>query len=434
MKRYLIYTMAVLVIAVTACKKKVEPDDTEAKRGRDILYGLMGEWYFWYKNMPQVTVGDYKDAYELLEAMRYKPVDRWSFVTDYASFTSYYEGRFAGHGIRIGLDDQNKARIAMIYRNSPLYPQQVRRGWVVKSVNGVDVGALLAAGNFEAYNTVMGPRQIGVTNTFVFTKPDGTDVQISSTKAEFQVNSVLDYDTLNLTSGKTGYLAFEAFIEPSPAELRQAFAFFLQEGVQDLILDLRYNSGGMLTVADTLASYIAGNDNAGSIFIRSVHNDKKTAENRSDLLLTTGYSLDARKMVVLTTRETASASENIINGLIPYTGVKTIGDTTGGKPVGMYAFSDLKKVFVFAPITFQLVNADGNGDYFNGIIPHQYVPDDITRDFGDRQELMLKAAITYLETGGTKTAQQEPYRKTVLEPGRPEWQKNLFIYNPDNNR
>lgn len=434
MKRYIIYVVAALLLATTSCKKKVEPDDTEAKRGRDILYGLMGDWYFWYKEMPQVTPTDYADANELLEAMRYRPIDRWSFVTDYESFTSYYEGSFAGHGIRIGLDDQNKARIAMIYRNSPLYPLQVRRGWIVKSVNGVDIAALLAAGNFQAYNTVMGAQEAGITNIFVFTKPDGTDIQISSKKAEFQVNSVLHYDTLNLSSGKTGYLAFEAFIEPSFAELEEAFGFFLQEGVRDMILDLRYNSGGMLDVADSLASYLAGNDNAGSVFVRSVHNDRKTSENRSDLLRSTSLPIDVRKLVVLTTRETASASENIINGMVPYTDVATIGDTTNGKPVGMYAFTDIKKVFVFAPITFQLVNAAGEGDFFDGIIPVQLVSDDITRDFGDRQELMLKAAIEYLETGGTKSATAGGFRKTILAPGRPGWQKNLFINTPDKNR
>lgn len=437
MKRTIISLLIILAITAGACKKKVEPvieEYTEAERGRDLLYGLMLDWYYWYKVMPAVDPDDFTDAASLLNAMMYKKYDRWSFVTDYESFTSYYEGNFVGHGIRIGLDTDNKARIAMIYERAPLYSVGVRRGWIVKSVNGTDIAALLAARNYTAYNAVMQPATAGITNNFVFTKPDGTDLSVSSTKATFSVNSVLKYDTLHLEAGVTGYLAFEAFIEPSFDELEEAFAFFKVNDIKDLILDLRYNSGGMLDVATNLASYIAGNANAGKIFTRSDHNDRHTDENSSVLLKSTGYSLNLSRLVVITTRETASASENVINGLLPYVDVTCIGDSTGGKPVGMYAFNDNQKKFIFAPITFKLVNADNQGDYFDGIIPFQYAPDDITRDFGDRQELSMSAAIAYLEGGGTKGFPVFEYAPARLAPGRPAWQHNTFMNLPDSEK
>lgn len=427
MKNRIIILIAAVVIAAAGCKKAVDPIVNDDERARNILYALMNEWYFWYKEMPQVTVTDYDDPYTLLNAMRYKPIDKWSFVADYDEFNSYYQGSFAGHGIRVGVDADNKARIAMIYNMSPLYPEGVRRGWQVKSINGIDIGALLAAGDYTAYNNVMGPRQVGLSNTFVFTKPDGTDVQIASAKAEFQVNSVLKYDTIHLSTGVTGYLAFEAFIEPSFVELQNAFGFFLVNNVKDLILDLRYNSGGMLDVATEMASYIAGNAEAGKVFIRATHNDKKTAENESILLKSTGYSLDINRMAVITSRETASASENIINGLLPYADVKCFGDTTSGKPVGMYAFPDEKRMFIFAPVTFKLVNALGAGDYYTGIEPDTYAPDDLTRDFGDRDELSLKEAIDWLESGGTKGGVKHDYIPSRMDQGRPGWQRNLFV-------
>jgi carboxyl-terminal processing protease len=435
MKKQIIFLLITSALILSACKKKVDPIDdgptyTEDMRARDILYNLMGEWYFWYKDMPTVVKNDYDDPYTLLNAMRYRPSDRWSFVTDYESFTSYYEGTFAGHGIRIGLDTAFKARIAMIYERSPLYPEGVRRGWIVKSVNGTDIAALLASGNYAQYDAVMGARQPGVVNTFVFTTPEGNDVSITSAKEQFQVNSVLKYDILDLSSGKTGYLAFEAFIEPSFRELEDAFALFITNQIKDLIIDLRYNSGGMLDVAIDLASYIAGNAEAGNIFIKAIHNDKKTSENESVLLKTTGYSLSIDRMAVITTRETASASENIINGLMPYVDVKCFGDTTNGKPVGMYAFSEEKQLYVFAPVTFQLVNADNYGDYFPGFFPHEYAPDDITRDFGDPDELSLKAAIEYLESGGKKSGRIYEYKPAITVDERPDWQRNFFIRHP----
>lgn len=439
MKKHIIFLLFISAIILTACEKKVDPVDdnptyTEDMRARDILFNLMGEWYFWYKDMPVVVKDDYTDAYTLLDAMRFRPIDRWSFVTDYESFTSYYEGTFAGHGIRIGLDTAFKARIAMIYEKSPLYPEGVRRGWIVKSVNGTDIAALLASGDFTAYDAVMGPRQAGIVNTFVFTTPEGNDVTISSAKDQFQVNSVLKYDILDLSSGKTGYLAFESFIEPSFRELEDAFALFINNQIKDLIIDLRYNSGGMLDVAIDLASYIAGNSEAGNIFIKARHNDKKTSEDESVLLKTTGYSLNIDRMAVITTRETASASENIINGLTPYVDVKLFGDTTNGKPVGMYAFTEEKNLHVFAPVTFQLVNANNFGDYFSGIFPHKYAPDDITRDFGDPDELSLKAAIEYLESGDAKAGRVYDYVPTITVDERPDWSRNFFIRHPGTNK
>jgi carboxyl-terminal processing protease len=433
----ILYTMLILLaITAGACKKEVEPVVTTSEeiRGRDLLYGLMTDWYYWYKVMPVVDPKDYSDAYTLMNAMRYKALDKWSFVTDYASFTAYYEGNFVGHGIRIGLDTEDKARIAMIYQRSPLYAEGVRRGWIVKSINGTDIAALLTAGDIATYNTVMQPQTAGIINNFVFTRPDGTDVSLASAKAEFDVNSVLKYDTLHLSNGVTGYLAFEAFIEPSFVELEEAFAFFKTNDIKDLILDLRYNSGGLLDVATELASYIAGNNNAGKVFTKSDHNDRHTSENSSELLISTGYSLNLTRLAVITTRETASASENVINGLLPYVDVKCFGDSTGGKPVGMYAFNDNEKKFIFAPVTFKLVNANNEGDYFDGFIPFILAPDDITRDFGDREELSVSAAIEYLEGGGAKGFRLPVYSPSRLAPGRPAWQHNTFIRIPDSGK
>ncbi len=215
---------------ITSCKK--DEDEPPVVTGvtdamaRDTLYYVMRQWYYWYDVMPVVKKEDYKDPYEILEAMRYKTLDKWSFVADYDEFTAEMQGEFVGHGIRIGVDDDLKARIAMIYSKSPLYAQGVRRGWIVKSVNGINIAQTLIDGDAAAYNNAMGPGTAGVTNKFVFVKPDLTEVEISSTKSSFITNSVIHYDTLKLSSGITGHLVFESFIEPSPEELAIAFDFF----------------------------------------------------------------------------------------------------------------------------------------------------------------------------------------------------------------
>jgi C-terminal processing protease CtpA/Prc len=356
-----------------------------------------------------------------MDAMRYQTFDHWSFVADYDEFVAEMEGTFVGHGIRIGLDESNKARIAMIYAKSPLYASGVRRGWIVKSVNGKNIAQILQDGDAAAYNTALGPSTAGVTNNFVFTRPDGRDTTFSSTKSEFTVNSVLLYDTLHLTSGVTGHLVFESFIQPSHDELLAAFAFFKANNVKDLILDLRYNSGGYLYIAQELASYIVGNNKgSGSVFVKLSYNDKHTDQNVSYLFKNTPSPLDLPRMAVITTRMTASASEAVMNGLKPYVNIVTIGDTTTGKPVGMNGWEVGKKYF-FWPVTFKMVNKDNEGNFFGGIVPDEEVTDDVAHDFNDRRELCLREAIHYLETGSAAKRALREFRRYPQVSEKPSW-------------
>jgi C-terminal processing protease CtpA/Prc len=388
----------------------------------------MKEWYYWYKNLPAVTLKDYKDPYELMTVLRYKPLDRWSSVVDYDSFVaSMIQGTFVGHGIRIGLDALGKARIVTIYNNSPLYSKGVRRGWIIKKLNGADLAPILASGDGTAYNNLIGPATAGVTNTFIFQIPDGRDSTLVTTKSSFQVNSVMLYDTLTIKTVKTGHLVFDEFIEPSIQELQTAFSFFKVQNVKDLILDMRYNNGGSDNVLTELASYIAGTAKFSTPFVRKDYNDKKAAtENATTNFKSVLYPLNLTRLVVITTRETASASEDIINGLKPHMTVTTIGDTTHGKPTGMDVWEYDQK-YIFAPVTFKLVNSEGQGDFFNGFAPAKYVTDDITRDFKDKNEYCFKEAIYFLANGTVSTKGTYIYKPSVQYSEKPAWRNNLFV-------
>ena len=209
--------------------------------------------------MPVVVKTDYTDPYELLDAMEYKTLDRWSFVQTYDQYVAQNQGSFVGHGISMGLDLTKKnVRIAQIYKKSPLYIKGVRRGWIVKKLNGTDLAPIFIAQDGAAYNQLIGPSQADITNTFLFQTPAGKDSTISSTKAAFTLNTVILADTLHLKSGITGHLVFDQFIPPSNQELQTAFAYFSQNNIKDLIVDLRYNGGGDLSVLTNMASYVAG--------------------------------------------------------------------------------------------------------------------------------------------------------------------------------
>lgn len=424
----LLFILILLLPFFASCKKdNVTPRvEVTATMARDSLYFIMKEWYYWNDVMPAVNKDDYADPYLLMDAMRYKPLDRWSFVADYDEFMAQMQGSFVGHGFRIGLDDANNARIMLIYSGSPLYAYGVRRGWIVKKINNTDVAPLLMSNNQEAYSNLIGPSEAGVTNKFLFQTPEGKDSTIMSTKTSFTLNSVILYDTLHLSTGITGHIVFESFIAPSENELATAFSYFNANGVQDLILDLRYNSGGYLYIAQELASYIAGNANAGSDFLKLIYNSFHMEQNTIFPLLNTPTPLSLSKIIVITTRETASASECVMNGLTPYMNVISIGDTTNGKPVGMNGGEIGKKYFI-APVTFKDVNKNNEGDFFDGIAPYALVSDDITHNFSDRQELCLKAAISYIETGSVMTSKAGyEFKRHPQFSEKPAWMNNAF--------
>lgn len=427
MKKLIFFFIIYSILSVSCRKADIAPDTSlTPEMARDSLYYIMKEWYYWYNFIPADLIKEnYKDPYDLLESMRYKTLDRWSFVADYNEFEAELQGIFVGHGFRIGVDDSGNARIAMIYLHSPLYANGVRRGWIVKKINGNEVAPVIISGDTAAYNNLIGPSRAGVTNTFIFQKPDGSLDTISSTKSSFTLNTVLLYDTLHLSTGVTGHLVFDSFITPSSQELATAFAFFRANNVNDLILDLRYNSGGLLNIAQLLASYIAGNSYTSTIFAKLQYNSKHPEANGNYFFKSSSYPLNLSRLLVITTRYTASASEAVMNGLSPIVNVVSIGDTTNGKPAGMNGW-DIGNKYWMWPVTFKMVNSINQGDYFDGIAPAKVVSDDITHDFDDRAELCLNEAVHYLENGTVTAKSQLQFKRRPQFSEKSGMMNNLF--------
>lgn len=426
MKKVL-FLLLIIILGFSSCRKEFINTESTPEQARDKLYDIMKSYYFWYDSMPSVTRTDYSNPYDLLEAMRYKKRDRWSFVADYQEFMDEMNGSFTGHGFRIGLDESNKARIAMIYKSSPLYALGVRRGWIVRQIKDTDVAPTLLSTDRAAYINLIGPSTAGYQNKFLFEKPDGSTITITSAKADITINPVVLYDTIHLKTGKVaGHLVYESFIEPPIDSLKIAFAYFKANDVTELILDLRYNSGGYLDIAQSLASYIAGNGLAGTAFESLTYNDKLHLADTTFNFIPTSYGLDLSKVVFITARLTASASEAVINGIAPHMDYVSIGDTTDGKPMGMNAFIfDYK--YIFWPITFKIVNSEGSGDYFDGLFPDKTAIDDLSHDFNDRNEECLSEAILYLETGSFSVKGNSVFRRSENYSEKPAWMNNAFL-------
>jgi carboxyl-terminal processing protease len=238
--------------------------------------------------------------------------------------------------------------------------------------------------------------------TVIFQKPDGTQQTISLTSGAYKSDYVMNSKVFLINGNNVGYFAFDSFLganngQDTKNELDKVFADFKAKNVTELVLDLRYNGGGYGTVSSYLGSLIAPTSAIGKVFVSAVHNKKYAGWNSTDYFKSLTNGLKLNRLSVIVTSGTASASEELINGLKPVMTVKLIGNTTHGKPVGYYAFPTMNS-YVF-PVAVKNVNSVGFSDFFQGFTVDKVQTDDITHDLGDPLESCLKSALDYIKTG-----------------------------------
>jgi hypothetical protein len=243
---------------------------------------------------------------------------------------------------------------------------------------------------------------------------DGTERDVDLAQGDVTITSVKDITVLDTPDGPVGYLMFTTFVLPGEDELKAAFTMFRERGVQQLVIDLRYNGGGLLRTAALLGSLIAA-DAAGKPLIVETYNARHGELNRERLMFETPEAVNATHVVFLTTRRTASASEQVINGLLPYLDVDVVGGTTLGKPVGADSWDHCE--YTIAPITFHSLNAAGAGDFFQGIQPACFVDDDLLHRLGDPEEAQLGSALRVLAGQPCEAPPVAPPAADATPPG-----------------
>ena len=356
---------------------------------------VMSDLYFWYREMPNVDPVSFPSPEAYLEAVRFRPLDTtFSYITTRAANDAFYsDSQFIGFGLSTSLDGV-EMRVTQVFPDSPALEAGLLRGDRIAAINGRSIAALVESGEIGG---AFGPSEIGVEGDVVLID------QAGESRTAHMVKRLVTIPTVSLTrvytvqGRRVGYIFFRNFVQPSFEALDSAFAELAAQRVDDLVLDLRYNGGGLVNVAQHLASYIGGLRTDGLVFAEYFHNDRNSFRNRVLRFEAKPQDLRLDRLIVVTTRGSASASELVINALRPFIPVVVIGGTTYGKPVGQYGinFCDL----VLAPVSFTLRNADGQGDYFDGFAPDCAAPDDADHQLGDPQEGSLKEALTYAATG-----------------------------------
>lgn len=428
---------------------------------QDFADQVLNEWYLFPDLLATVnrssvsTLDDYLDA--RVAPARAANRDRFfTFATSIAQENALINsGSSAGFGIRLSYDTVNRRLfVAEAYEGAPGLAGGLDRGTEITAIgttsaNLQTVSSLFASGGPQAVADALGPSTPGTNRVLRFTQPGGAVVERSITKADFAISPVSSrYGALVLTDGarKIGYVNLRTFVVASGADqLRAAFGQFKAQGVTELILDFRYNGGGLVSVADTLGD-LMGAGRVGQVWSREELRASKAAENSTRLFRSEPDAIAPTKVAVITTGSSASASELVANSLIPYLGsnLALVGANSFGKPVGQFGFDLAACDLRIRAVAFRTVNANGQGDYYTGltsVIPNTCrAADDITRPLGDVREASIAAALDFLAGractpisgavnnniagAGTPQGQSEPARidapdRELLQPKRP---------------
>lgn len=378
------------------------------------VYEVMQDIYFWNEFLPTVNPDIYASPEALLEDIRYQVLDStFSTIRDEVENTLFFEeGKFIGVGLTLRTLG-SQLFVGQVIFDSPADQAGFARGFELLEINGQAAADLIAA---ETVSEAFGPDIEGQAVDLRYRDLQGNDTTITLAKALATIRPVPLATVFDINGVPTGYVMFRTFIEPSFAALDNAFASFNSQGVTELILDLRYNGGGLVSVAEHLGGLIGGQATSARVFSNWVHNANNVSRNRTSFFPNPAQSLGVARVVVITTQSSASASELVVNALRPHIQVVLIGDRTFGKPVGSYGFPFCGKVL--NPISFNLRNADDQGDYYDGLPVDCAAEDQLDQPFGDPAEASTAEALYYVENGTCSPAPLKSSRELSTEDRR----------------
>lgn len=446
------------------------------------LRSWSNDTYLWYDEIVDRDPGRYDDPLEYFDLMRTTArtasgarKDRFHFTYDTEVWVALSQsGESAGYGATwtvISRSPPRETAIAYTDPDTPATEAGLRRGARIVSVDGIDFVNADDEESVDAINAALYPESAGETHTFEFRDVGEQITRTVELTSEIITSTPVQHVGTQMSpAGATvAYMLFNDHIRTAEAGLIEAVRTFgsVDGGIEDLIVDMRYNGGGFLYIGSELAYMIAGQAaTAGQVYERLEFNDKHPETNpvtgrplspipfynatETDSGVQRLPALNLRRVLILTGPNTCSASESLINGLRGIDiEVILIGDPTCGKPYGFYATDNCGTSYF--TIQFRGVNAKGYGDYGDGFVPTPgatgdeadvpgcRVADDLTRALGDPAEGRLAAALAYRDSGTCPVSEAtsrgfgpEADASDSLEPGdgtvhKPPWLTNRII-------
>jgi hypothetical protein len=413
---------------------------------KDSSFVLAKDIYLWNTQIPSsFDARAYSDLNKVMEGIRpYSqepgfslPVDRWSFAMTKTEWEQISGGRSSSFGsaveaagdfgITVFFRVEGDLRVRLVEPNSPAGLAGVRRGWRIVQING-NSNITTANSNFIV-NNIYSSNSATVT----FQKPDGSNSTITLNAAHYAQKPVYLDTIYNIGSKRIGYLVFNSFlgnVSQIEAQLDMVFSSFAGSNVTDVIVDLRYNGGGYVSLQEKLADYLVSTSANGQLMMKQVYNANNSQNNHSTYFHKRG-AINISDVYFIVGRGTASASELLINNLKPYMDVKLVGGTTHGKPVGYFPIP-VADWYIF-PVSFRTTNKNNEGNYFNGFPVNAQVADGLDKDWGDLNETSLASAVNHITTGTYQRA--APYHEpSSVASGNATLESSLLKITVDNKR
>ena len=443
MKNHLLVVMLVGFAFLSSCKKNdlsgenlnpptsttpATPAGTSADALKDSALLYSKDIYLWYSQIPSTfNARSYSDPDQIMTAIRQysiEPgfsgaVDRWSFAVKQAEWDNVSSGFSTGDfGLNIFFRAVGDLRVRHVEKESPAGLAGVRRGWRITAING-DNNITKGNADFIVQNVYQSNSA-----SITFEKPDNSSITINLTAGNYREHPVILDSVYNINSKKIGYFAFNSFLGDTTEiynEFSRVFNKFVSSGVNDVVVDLRYNGGGYVSVQEKLANWLAPSSANGQLMMKQQFNDKYTQYNSDEKFNKLG-GLSLSRIFFIVSSSTASASELLINNLKPYMDVQLIGPSkTYGKPVGFFPIP-VGDWYIF-PVSFRTTNKNGEGSYFNGLAVNSQVADGLDKDWGNTEDSCLRSAISFITSGafrsqaaGTRSAasnQEDPALKKI---------------------
>ena len=402
--------LLLLSIALAGCSSSdggvAAPSLCSNDEQKSFVRDVMQDWYLWNDLLPNsILVDNYASPEALLaDLITYspddgtgEPIDKFSFIGSAAADAAFFgEGQYEGFGFSSRFVAADDLRLTQVFENSPADQDGLARGQQILELNGRTIAEIQAA---EGVGVVFGTSPL----TFTMLEPGGVPFTATIAQDIVTIDPIPQWAVIPAGDGSgrmVGYLELSTFISTADPVFDTVFADFIANDVNDVIIDLRYNGGGLVSTAELLGDFLGGDIAENLVFSETRFNaDRAPVYDSLEFFERRGNSMSLSRLVVIATSGTASASELVTNSMASHVEVTIVGETTFGKPVGQVGFEFCEKIL--RPTAFQTVNADGVGDYFEGlpVTAGCSVEDNLNVAVGADTDPNMVAAMAFLDTG-----------------------------------
>lgn len=419
----LVNIVAVALIGVAGCSISDDSGYTPPQVGtsacsndaqKQFVLDRMRDVYFWNDLLPaSVNLAAYATPEALLEYLvSFQPLDNFSYIDLAEADAQFFvAGQYQGYGFSTRFVAADELRFTRVFASSPANAAGFARGQQIIALNGRTIADIEAN---EGVGTLFALPAL----EFSIRRADGSEFTTSVSHDLVTIDPVPQWRIIDRQDGTSvGYFELATFINTANTTFDTVFREFAQAGVSDIVIDLRYNGGGLVSTTELLGDYFGGAIANQLVFSKTRFNANNAASNRNTYFRQLVASANLSRLVVIATSNTASASELLTNSMEPYADVSIVGSATLGKPVGQVGIEFCDKIL--RPTAFETLNANDEGGYYGGLPADCDAVDDLSIPVGDDADPNLVAALTLLETGSCPAQSSAAQLKAASRPAAP---------------